>query len=393
MQPSSLVIEALARCPASRWASTPGDIAAGDLFPATSVIAAEEAKPIIADMTLWDLWPVQLDNGHVAPVAGGELWVVLSAERRDNPDARHDEARMRLFHRIKGEWRDCGNLLPDGFSPGSREWSGSTRLDQETGRVTLWFTAAGQRGQAKVDFEQRLFHATGKLDCSGPLPVIGEWSGLTQTAVNDGAHYVCLDVEQGVPGRIKGFRDPYWFRDPADGKGYIVFTGSKAGHASTSAYDGVIGIAMANDTDGLAPFTLLPPLIDGEGQVNELEVPHVIVHGGLYYLFWSSQARIFAPGSMEGPTGLYGMVAPSLFGPYEPLNGSGLVLANPPTEPFQAFAWKVTPSLEVASFVDYWGLEGRDIARDPALKAAHFGGTMAPMSRIALQGNTSRIVA
>jgi levansucrase len=358
-------------------------------LPEAPLIGAAEAKPVVPGLTLWDVWPVQLDNGDVADVAGGRLWIVLSAPRRDDPNVRHDEARMRLLLRTNDQWQDCGNLLPDGFAPGSREWSGSTRLDPATGQITLWFTAAGRRGAAPADFEQRLFHATGRLDMSGAYPKIVAWAGLTQSVHNDGSHYVDVSVNQGIPGRIKGFRDPYWFRDPATGQGYILFTGSKAAADSRSDYDGVIGIA-AQQTDG--SYKLLPRLIDADGVANELERPHIFVRDGLYYLFWSTQTHVFSPDGIAGPTGLYGMVAPSLFGPYEPLNGSGLVLANPVAEPRQAYAWQVLPSLEVVSFVDLWGVHGRDVETDLALKAAQFGGTVAPMVTVALDANTSRVV-
>jgi levansucrase len=90
------------------------------------------------------------------------------------------------------------------------------------------------------------------------------------------------------------------------------------------------------------------------------------------------------------------MVGPSLFGPYQPLNGTGLVLANPAAEPRQCYAWQVIPSdrdcLEVISFVDYWGLQGRDPSSDPVLKAQQFGGTIAPLVRIELSGATTRIL-
>jgi levansucrase len=378
--------------PPSRWAVAASALPAALDYPCAGLIGADDLIAVDAAMTLWDIWPVQLDDGALAPVAGGDLWVMLSAPKTDNPDDRHNVARMRLLHRLDGTWHDCGNLLPDGFSPGSREWSGSTRLDPASGGVTLWFTAAGRRGEAAVNFEQRLFHASGQLDLSGPLPRITEWRDLTPSVDNDGTHYADLTINQGVAGLIKGFRDPYWFRDPADGQGYILFTASKSAAASQSTHDGVVGIALANDGDGLAPFTLLPPLIDADGEANELERPHVFVVDGLYYLFWSTQKHVFAPNGLAGPTGLYGMVAPSLFGPYEPLNGSGLVLANPPSEPKQAYAWQVIPeTLEVVAFVDYWGVEGRDLD-DPALKAAQFGGTIAPMVRIALDGKTTRIV-
>ncbi len=362
-------------------------------FPQAPLIGADDALPAVPGLTLWDIWPVQRDDGKVADIGGGDLWVVLSAPRRDDPNVRHDEARMRLLHRIAGAWKDCGNLLPDGFSPGSREWSGATRLDVITGDVTLWFTVTGRRGETVPSFEQRIFQTTGTLDVSGEFPRVTGWKGLTQSVNNDGTHYADLAVRQGVPGMIKGFRDPYWFRDPLDGQGYIVFAGSKPVATSKSDYDGVIGIAAANDDEGLGGFTLLPALIDADGVANELELPHIIKRDGLYYLFWSTQAHVFARGGPKGPTGLYGMVAPTIFGPYQPLNGTGLVLANPAREPRQAYAWKVLDSLEVISFVDAWGVQGRDVDADPVLKAAHFGGTIAPIIKIELEGATSRIAA
>ncbi len=363
--------------------------------PVAAFISAEDARPLLASLALWDIWPVQLDDGNVAEISGGSLWVMLSAPRRDDPNLRHDEARMRLFFRSSNEWHDCGNLLPDGFAPGNREWSGSTRVELETGEVTLWFTAAGHRDPNAPHYEQRLFHATGKLDVTGMHPSITDWHNLTQTVVNDGTYYADLAKNQGMPGHIKGFRDPYWFRDPANGKGYILFTGSKPVTDSRSSFDGVIGIAASLDAgDGTEnSFSLLPALIDADGLVNELERPHIFVRDGLYYLFWSSQASVFAPDGPKGPTGLYGMVAPSLFGPYEPLNKSGLVLANPASEPFQAYAWQVVPSLDIVSFVDYWGLHGADIHSDPSIKAKQFGGTIAPMVRIGISGATTRIIS
>jgi levansucrase len=378
----------------SRWSARQLVMIADAALPEAPVIGANDAQPLFNDLTLWDIWPVQYDDGQVADVGGGSLWIMLSAPRRDDPNLRHNEARMRLLHCVGEQWHDCGNVFPDEFAPGSREWSGSTRIDPDSGRVTTWFTATGRRDNLSQDFEQRLFHASGQLNLDGAHPVIGDWQALTQSVINDGAIYADLAVEQGVAGLIKGFRDPYWFRDPADGKGYILFTGSKPAAVSESDYNGVIGIAAAADdnVDGTGQFHLLPPLVDADGVANELERPHVFVHGGLYYLFWSSQSQVFLPGGPKCPTGLYGMVAPSLFGPYIPLNNSSLVLANPATEPRQAYAWQVVPSLEIYSFVDFWGVAGRDIDADPKMRSSQFGGTIAPVIKIALDGNASWIV-
>jgi levansucrase len=377
---------------ASLWTAEHIALIGTDAWPASGLIRADDAKPLLPEILLWDIWPIQLDNGEVAKISRGSLWVILSAPHSDDPNDRHGVARMRLLLRTSANWVDCGNLLPDGFSPGSREWSGATRFDPTTDQVTLWFTAAGRRGEQVADFEQRLFHAVGRLDVSGEYPCVRDWADLTETAVNDGAHYADLRHEQGVEGRIKGYRDPYWFRDPADGKGYVLFTGSKAAAVSRSDYDGVIGIARAGDADGLVEFKLLPPIVDADGLANELERPHMFVRDGLYYLFWSTQRGVFNPLGVAGPTGLYGMVGASVFGPFEPLNGSGLVVANPKAEPRQAYAWQVLPSLDVISFVDHWGLEGRDITVDLGAKSAQFGGTIAPFFKIGIDGAKTWVI-
>ncbi len=377
---------------ATRWTAEHVSGLASAALPETPVLGVDAIHDILPGYYLWDIWPVQTDLGDIAPVAGGTLWVMLSAPRLCDPDARHFAARMRLIFRQSGEWHDCGPLLPEGFSIGKREWSGSTRVDIATGEVTLWYTVSGRNGAPEPDFEQRLFQTVGRLDTSGELPIIAEWRDLHESVQNEGQYYANLAEAQGVPGKIKGFRDPYWFRDPLDGKGYILFTGSKPLSTSQSDFDGVIGIAEATDDRGIAPFALLPPIVDGDGLVNEMERPHMFVRDGRYYLFWSSQNSVFAGDAPDCPTGLYGMVGPSVFGPFEPLNGTGLVLANPASEPRQAYAWQVLPSLEVVSFVDHWGLRGRDIAADPALKEAQFGGTIAPIVQIAIDGSQTTVL-
>jgi levansucrase len=361
-------------------------------LPCPPVFTRDDIHHIDPDLTFWDIWPIQLDNGDLVELAAGSLWVMLCAPRTHDPDDRHNVARLRLLLKTDGAFVDCGDLLPDGFSPGSREWSGSTRLDPKTNEITLWFTAAGRRGEAKADFEQRLFHVRGKLDLSGPKPRVIDWFGLTQSVVNSGEFYADLLTTQGALGQIKGFRDPYWFRDPLDGSGYLLFTGSHSADRSTSNFDGVIGLARANDALGRMRFTLEAPILDAYGLASELERPHMFVKDGLYYLFWSTQSHIFDPNGPVGPTGLYGVVGPSVFGPFEPINGTGLVLANPPEEPYQAYAWQVVPNLDIVSFVDFWGLKGKDPKSDPVFRAERFGGSIAPVTKISLDGATSRVI-
>jgi levansucrase len=375
---------------ASRWTVDHVAAIAELPLPAAPLIAALDAAPLLPDADLWDLWPLQNPDGSVAQIAGGELWMILSAPRFEDPSLRHDIARTRLLFRQESKWTDCGLLFPDNLNPGSREWSGSARYDVGSNIVTACFTAAGRREEPGRSFEQRLFQTSGTLDLSGGHPQITGWSEARPLVLNDGSLYVDVRVDQGVPGNIKGFRDPYWLRDPRDGRSYILFTGSLPN--SPHSCNGVIGLAQAISGDGESGFELMPPIISADGVCNEMERPHLVIRDGLYYLFWSSQNAVFAPEGPKGPSGLYGMVAPSLTGPYEPLNGTGLVIANPTVEPRQAYCWQVLDTLEVVSFVDHWGLQGRDIFAEPGLQREQFGGTIAPMLKIAIDGTKTRLL-
>ena len=143
-------------------------------------------------------------------------------------------------------------------------------------------------------------------------------------------------------------------------------------------------------------FALRPPLVTADGVNNELERPHVVVRDGRYYLFFSTQRRTFHP-DVAGPTGLYGFVADRLDGPYAPVNGSGLIVQNPPDEPSQAYSWLVLNDLRVASFVDSYALGGRllrDVeAEGPEASRRHFGGTLAPILRLELDGGVARLAS
>lgn len=373
----------------SVWSASHVVMIAHKPLPEIPLVTAADAQPILKDLDLWDLWPVQLVDGATVRFDGWTVWMILSSPRLDDPNDRHDIACIRLVTRRGDEWCDCGNLLPDGLCPGSREWAGSALYDPATSRLTLFYTASGRRGELSRSFEQRLFQTSGTLTVENGQARVRDWSEPVESFASDDIHYVRTAQHAGVPGMIKGFRDPAHFRDPADGRDYLLFTGSLK--ASTSQHNGVIGIACATDTQH-AHWTILPPLLSADRLNNELERPHVLYRTGLYYLFWSTQNKVFAPDMPKGPTGLYGMVAPALFGPWAPLNGTGLVAANPASEPYQTYSYWVEDTLDVVCFIDLWGLSGRRVADYPALQRSQFGGTPAPVFRIALDGHKSHIL-
>jgi len=362
----------------SHW--TPEAIAAiaGATLPETSPIATSAS--LLPGVDLWDYWPVQELDGRIAQIGGGTLYFLLSAPATGDPEARHGVARLRMMSRMGDEWVDLGLAFPDGFAPGSRQWSGSAVVDADHAMLTLYFTAAGTHGETALGFEQRLFVTHAAVTDAAP-PTIGTWSTPVEIIAADGEIYLREMHGGGATGTIKAFRDPYFFRDPSDGVEHILFTASLA--ASVSAWNGAIGRARRAG-DG---WTLLPPLITADGINNELERPHVIVHEGHYYCFWSTQAKVFAVDGPAGPTGLYGMVADALAGPWRPLNGTALVAANPTAFPHQAYSWLVQHDLTVISFVDLPGLAAAPI--DAADARRRFGGTPAPEFRLRLDGDSA----
>ena len=331
-------------------------------------ILTPDASLLDAARVYWDMWPVQDAAGQRTLIAGRELWMALTAPDRGDPALRHFEAKIHLIERTGGAWADLGPVLPDLAVPYEREWAGSALCDG--GVMTLFFTAAGTSAKAG-GYQQELWQTSAPLGDDG-LP--GEWSFPAPCFEGYGAHYMPADAHDGAPGTIKAFRDPAYFRDPADGAEYLAFTASLAG--SHSAFNGAFGLARRVGPD----WVLTPPCLHAEGVNNELERAHLVFHVKHYYAFWSTQTATFAPDLRHAPGGLYGMVADSMAGPWRPLNGTGLVLANPADRPLQTYSWFVDASLAVCSFVDI-------------LPDGTFGGVPAPLLQLELDGERADVRA
>ena len=270
------------------------------------VIEPGQVRPLLPGTDFWDLWPVRAPDGSVAGVCGRTVWAGLSSAAVGNPGLRHDQARIRLIVRATdGDgWLDGGPLFPDGASAGSREWAGCTVYDEAAGRLFAYYTAAGTRGETTRTFQQRVMGTSAAVTCTADGFEIGDWSAHRELFRADGTRYQPAAQTDGEPGFIKAFRDPFRFDDPATGVAHLLFTGSLAG-AGVPDFNGAIGIARARGLDpdgGPGDWELLDPLATADGVNNEMERPHVVLHDGRYYLFFSTQARTFAPG-VPGPTG------------------------------------------------------------------------------------------
>jgi levansucrase len=343
-------------------------------------VGGDRIARIIPGFDAWDMWPIAYPDGSTFTATGRQFWLFLASPILADPEDRHDIARIRLTSLGGDGWRDHGWAFPDQWSPGAREWSGCAILETDGRSLTMYFTAAGRRGMPST-FEQRLFETRGELAFDGDVPVLGNWSQPVESVAADGKWYKIADQTVAPAHGISGFRDPGYFRDPEDGAEFLLFTGS-AGWTQ-EPLDGVIGVARRSG-DG---WCLRPPLIEAIGVSSELERPHIVVRDGHYYCFWSTHGRKYAP-DLRAPTGLYAMVAERFAGPWRPVNGSGLVVANPISSPFQAYCWWVTGEGDVMSFLDYPGCRGAMPPQDASQRRILFGGTAAPIFRLAFDGET-----
>ncbi len=366
--------------------------------PQTTVPLIDPARvpKIMPGYHVWDFWPVMdwHETTQVVRIDGWYVVIALTAPASLLPESRHDVACHRYLVSRDGDvWTDAGDLYPEGSALGSRQWAASAYYDASRRRLTTYYTAAGDRDGSRPHFEQRLAMTGARVTVTDGGPRFDDW----------GEHRIILEADRtwygadfgvdAAPGMIDAFRDPQRFRDPADGREYLLFTGTLA--AGTSEYDGAVGIAEAVNAD-LTEWRLLPPLLHADGVNNELERAHIVVQCGRYYLFFITHPGTFAPG-LDCVEGLYGFVADGVFGPWRPLNGSGLVLGNPPEAMYQSYSWFVLPNLRVLSFLDYIDIGDRsvaDVTTEPSdYQLAHFGGTIAPTLTIALDGGETRLVS
>lgn len=350
------------------------------------------------DLWVWDTWPLQEKDGSVATINGYKVAFALTAPRDVGWTERHNIARIGVFYSKNGQdWTYSGIAYDMDKVLGSRQWAGSAIIDEKD-RVHLFYTASGRKGEEELTFEQRLAKTTFDIKAKKDgieLLNHGEHSILAEA---DGEYYQTQDQKEGDI--IYSFRDPWYFKDPKTGEEYILFEGNSAGYDKTlkpenigdkefrenhevpedaKYYNGNIGIAKAQNEE-LTEFELLPPLVEADGVNQQLERPHIVIKGNRYYLFFISHKFTFASG-LEGPDGLYGFVGDSLRSDYKPLNENGLVVANPESDPFQAYSWYVLPNSQVISFINEVNSNGEVIS----------GGTFAPTLKITLKGDRTKV--
>ncbi|RBW70755.1 glycoside hydrolase family 68 protein [Bacillus taeanensis] len=379
-------------------------------------INKDELVGITSDSYIWDSWPLQDMNGHPAVVNGFKIIFALSVPKDVLPGKRHDTAEIHYFYSKDGKtWESGGPVFKDGKALGSRQWAGSS-IVHKNGELQIFYTATGQKNETQLSYDQRIATATADISTTNTSVTFKNWSKHKIILEADGEYYQTKE-QTGNKETSYAFRDPYFFQDPKTREKYLLFEANSAGklenrpykHAyigsdefrqnhvspeSSKAYNGSIGIAKAANNDS-SKFELMPPLLEANYVNDELERPSVIVKGNNYYLFAKTHSEKFASG-LNAPEGLYGFTSESLFGGYQPLNESGLVIANPTDNPYQAYSWMVMPNGTVTSFVNYVNVDEKDIyeigEQSTEYQMEHFGGVLAPSLKISITRDETKIL-
>lgn len=360
---------------------------------------------VAPDQWVWDTWPLQNRDGSLAIVNGYRVAFALVAPRSLGWGERHTEARIGMFYSKNGkDWTYAGIPYEYENAKGYMQWAGTAMLDEDE-KVHLFYTATGDR--ENWDYNgwdkravQRLAKTTFDIETNKDgveLTNEGEHEIILEA---DGKHYET--IEQADSPIITAFRDPFFFQDPNTRKEYIIFEGQAGSdrdyikpenigdeeYRSTHSvpegaekYNGNIGIAEVLDED-VSELKLLPPLLESVGTNHQLERPHMVINDDEYYLFTISHTFTYAPG-LTGPDGVYGFVSNGLFGDKKPMNESGLVIANPAENPYQAYSWMVLPNQQVISFINEPVDENGKV---------NFGGTFAATLKLKLDGDISKIM-
>ena len=354
------------------------------------------------DVFIWDTMPLRKLDGNIVSVNGWSVIFTLTATRdmenyldeNGNYDInkdwndRHGRARICYWYaKDSKSWVFGGRVMAEGVSPTSREWAGTPILLNENGDIDLYYTCVTPGATiAKV---------RGKISADSKGVSLNGFSSVEELFSADGVYYQTENQNA-----YWGFRDPCPFVDPVSGKLFMIFEGNVGGNRGSHIVDsedigdvppgyneiggsrfqtGCIGIAVAKDLAG-NDWELLPPLISAVGVNDQTERPHFIFKDGKYYLFTISHKFTYGDG-LTGPDGVYGFASDSLFGPYEPLNGSGLVLGNPSSQPYQTYSHYVMPNGLVTSFIDTIPNNSNEYEGDYRV-----GGTEAPTVQIKIKG-------
>ncbi|GBR33490.1 glycoside hydrolase family 68 protein [Kozakia baliensis] len=379
--------------------------------PTTTMPVIDYNFPVIdQDVWQWDTGALRAITGETVKFNDWYVMWALVANRADTGDTvegwhnRNAFAYIGFYYSRNGiDWTFGGRLLQKSADLRPDEWSGSLVMRAGTkNTVDMFYTSVN------TDINQSVPScSTGKIFSNDEKVWFEGFSKTVEMFSADGVNYANAEEDQYFD-----FRDPHPFLNPADGKIYCLFEGNVPGMRgkftlhdteigavppgytpAAGAQYGAAAIGIARLTDGAYEkgdfsrhnWTLLPALVTALGVNDQTERPHVVFKDNYTYIFTISHHSTYT-GDSTGPDGVYGFVSENgIFGPYEPLNASGLVLGNPSSAPYETYSHFVDPDGYVQSFIDTLPAPGSTDPQNPA--AYRIGGTLAPTVRLVLEGH------
>jgi levansucrase len=333
----------------------------------------------------WDFWPLVTTDNRTAEIDGHLVLMSLAVPNEVHPDDRHFEAAIRYASSSDGgaTWQDEGWVFGDRPPLGAWQWSAFGLYDEAERRLHMIYTAVEGHLAGQTRSPQVIAMASADVAVEDGRVRFADWTPHRVLLEPDDALHYGMYLGHDQEDLLMAFRDPYLLTDPASGEVYMVFSARLATRLQT--INGAIGLAHAVEGD-LTNWRLLPPILAAPYVNGELEIPQLTVKDDRYYLFLASQKRTFNE-LHAGPNGLYGWTADSIRGPWRPLNGTGLVMANPEEQPLGLYAYKITPEGEVLTFVDFATTEAESLdGKDGEWIAENWGGTLGPVLTFALDG-------
>lgn len=356
--------------------------------------------PMDENILLWDTWQLEDKAGKWISFNGWHVIFCLcttiddrAKEINDRWKNRNDTAFIGYFYSRDGSsWKYGGRVLNPSCDIRPYEWSGSTRLEDNTGNITLFYTSTSKTEQIPSMVKGRIVTTDEDVSFEGMDTTI-------ELIHPDGLHEANI-----LQNPYAALRDPRPFVDPKTGETYLIYEIDQPNKRGEYPVDdaskgylppeyelqgnrwasGGIGISLAVNGD-FTKLVHLNPLLTSFGSCVQTERPKMIHYKGKYYLFTITHHDMFDEG-VNGADGLYGFVSDSLFGEFKPINGSGQIVLNPPDDPQMCYSHDigVAKDMIAASYFLDTVNDGKGSYR--------IGGTLGDTVEIAIVDRNSYIV-
>lgn len=387
-----------------------------------------QIKPFMEGCDIWDSWFALDEDGNLASIEGFHMLCALGIKKGDE-----DFARIYYFYSQDGHsFTPGGTLFSKRRFNNIQEWSGSTLLRKDGKVQTFYTTAMGHVHNGIWQTSQRLATAIQRPINKDGVLSFSEPEYHASLLKPDGVFYQTIDQADDAELRMPTlhnrdfgndqinnfcFRDPFFFKDPTTQKAYLLFEANTGPsfHAEGTVRRDYIGSdsfepnyrptvddLKANGCVGIAEFTdeqytqlnPLPPLLTSNLVTDEIERVTLICRDNSYYLFCVTHGNKM---TIQGETFvnrdlLLGFQSSSMFGPYTPLNGSGIILQQKSAGPMYTgqtnnkqyvYSWNVLPDLTVLSYAN----NAYSVAEEKIL----FLKTVGPRVQLALHGTQTEV--